>query len=175
LWVIIDRLWLIVGNIPTIKTIMTINKNTFTGEFSYSLDSKGRLNIPARFRNVLSKENQRSFVITRGMDTCVWVYPLEIWLTIEDELRKLSSLSRINRSFVRSTVRYASSVQYDKQGRIPLSQNLINYAKLKKDALIIGMVNKIEIWNPKLLGTAEKDFNEIKSSEFDELANQIIL
>jgi MraZ protein len=109
------------------------------------------------------------------MDTCVWVYPLEIWLTIEDELRKLSSLSRINRSFVRSTVRYASSVQYDKQGRIPLSQNLINYAKLKKDALIIGMVNKIEIWNPKLLRTAEKDFNEIKSSEFDELAYQIIL
>ena len=127
---------------------MTINKNTFTGEFSYSLDSKGRLNIPARFRNVLSKDNQRSFVITRGMDTCVWVYPLEIWLTIENELRKLSSLSRINRSFVRSTVRYASTVQYDKQGRIALSQNLIHYAKLKKDALIMhpGPMNRgIEI------------------------------
>ena len=154
---------------------MTINKNTFTGEFSYSLDTKGRVNIPAKFRNVLSKGNQRSFVITRGMDTCIWVYPHKVWLTIEDELRKLSSLSRTNRSFIRSTVRYASTVQYDKQGRIALSQNLIDYAQLKNNALIIGVVNKIEIWNPKLLKGAEKDFHEIKSSEFDELANQIIL
>ena len=122
---------------------MTINKNTFTGEFSYSLDTKGRVNIPAKFRNVLSKGNQRSFVITRGMDTCIWVYPHKVWLTIEDELRKLSSLSRTNRSFIRSTVRYASTVQYDKQGRIALSQNLIDYAQLKNDALIIGVVNKI--------------------------------
>ena len=105
---------------------MTINKNTFTGEFSYSLDTKGRVNIPAKFRNVLSKGNQRSFVITRGMDTCIWVYPHKVWLTIEDELRRLSSLSRTNRSFIRSTVRYASTVQYDKQGRIALSQNLID-------------------------------------------------
>ena len=154
---------------------MTINKNTFTGEFSYSLDTKGRVNIPAKFRNVLSKGNQRSFVITRGMDTCIWVYPHKVWLTIEDELRKLSSLSRTNRSFIRSTVRYASTVQYDKQGRIALSQNLIDYAQLKNNALIIGVVNKIEIWNPGLLKSAEKDFHEIKSSEFDELANQIIL
>ncbi|GIT12006.1 MAG: hypothetical protein CM1200mP33_1920 [Chloroflexota bacterium] len=58
-------MWVI---IPPITT-MTINKNTFTGEFSYSLDTKGRVNIPAKFRNVLSKGNQRSFVITRGMDT----------------------------------------------------------------------------------------------------------
>ena len=109
------------------------------------------------------------------MDTCIWVYPHQIWLTIEDELRKLSSLSRTNRSFIRSTVRYASTVQYDKQGRIALSQNLIDYAQLKNNALIIGVVNKIEIWNPKLLKSAEKDFHDIKSSEFDELANQIIL
>ena len=154
---------------------MTINQNTFTGEFSYSLDSKGRVNIPAKFRNVLTSDNEQTFVITRGMDPCVWVYPVTVWQSIESELRKLSSLSRINRSFVRSTVRYASSVQYDKQGRIALSQNLIDYAQLKNNALIIGVVNKIEIWNPKLLENVEKDFHNIKSSEFDELANQIIL
>ena len=154
---------------------MTLNKNTFTGEFSYSLDSKGRLNIPAKFRNVLSKEDRSSFVITKGMDPCIWVYPVWIWQNIEDELKKLSSLSRVNRSFVRSTVRYTSTVKYDKQGRIAITQNLIDYAKLKKDVLIIGMVNKIELWTPKLLSDAEKEFHEIKSSEFDELANQIIL
>ena len=66
-------------------------------------------------------------------------------------------------------------MKYDKQGRIAITQNLIDYAKLKKEVLIIGMVNKIEIWNPKLLSNAEKEFHEIKSSELDELANQIIL
>ena len=154
---------------------MTLNQNTFTGEFSYSLDTKGRVNIPAKFRNGLSADNEQSFVITRGMDPCVWVYPVTIWQSIEDELRKLSSLSRINRSFVRSTVRYASTVQHDKQGRIAITPNLIEYAELSKDALIIGMVNKIEIWNPTLLDATDKASLEIESSEFDELANQIIL
>ena len=154
---------------------MTLNQNTFTGEFSYSLDVKGRVNIPAKFRNGLTDDNEQSFVITRGMDPCIWVYPVIIWQVIEDELRKLSSLSRLNRSFVRSTVRYASTVQYDKQGRIALTSNLIDYAELGKEALIIGMVNKIEIWNPTLLDAADQASKEIESSEFDELANQIIL
>ena len=144
---------------------MTINKNTFTGEFSYSLDAKGRVNIPAKFRNVLTADNDQSFVITRGMDPCVWVYPVTIWQSIEDELRKLSSLSKINRSFVRSTVRYASSVQYDKQGRIAITPNLIKYAQLEKEALIVGMVNKLEIWNPKLLDSVDKESQKIDSSE----------
>ena len=154
---------------------MTINTNTFTGEHSYSLDTKGRINIPAKFRNGLSGDNKKSFVITRGMDLCVWVYPVIVWQKIEDELKKLSSLSHINRSFVRNTVRYASMVQYDKQGRIAITPNLINHAKLDKDAMIIGMVNKIEIWNPKLLADADKASSGIESSQYDELANKIIL
>ena len=154
---------------------MTLNQNTFTGEYSYALDAKGRVNIPAKFRNVLTADNGQSFVITRGMDPCVWVYPIIVWQSIEDELRKLSSLSQVNRSFVRSTVRYASSVQYDKQGRIALSSNLIQYGDLEKEVLILGMVNKIEIWNPDILDSVDKQSQEIDSSQFDELANQIIL
>ena len=81
---------------------MTLNKNTFIGEYSYLLDAKGRINIPSKFRSSLSKDNDQSLVITRGMDKCVWLYPLIIWQTIENELRKLSSLSGINYS-LRST------------------------------------------------------------------------
>lgn len=154
---------------------MTLNQNTFTGEYSYALDAKGRVNMPAKFRNVLTADNDQSFVITRGMDPCVWVYPIIVWQSIEDELRKLSSLSQVNRSFVRSTVRYASSVQYDKQGRIAVSSNLIQYADLRKEVLILGMVNKIEIWNPDILDSVDKQSQKIDSSQFDELANQIIL
>ncbi|MEC7621869.1 MAG: division/cell wall cluster transcriptional repressor MraZ, partial [Candidatus Neomarinimicrobiota bacterium] len=93
---------------------MTLNKNTFIGEYSYTLDAKGRINIPSKFRSSLSKDNDQSLVITRGMDKCIWLYPLIIWQTIENELRKLSSLSGINRTFTRNTVRYASIVQIDK-------------------------------------------------------------
>ena len=116
---------------------MTLNKNTFIGEYSYTLDAKGRINIPSKFRSSLSKDNDQSLVITRGMDKCIWLYPLIIWQTIENELRKLSSLSGINRTFTRNTVRYASIVQIDKQGMIALNQNIINFANLTKKALII--------------------------------------
>ena len=164
-------MWVIIPN----NLGMTINNNTFTGEHSYSLDLKGRINIPAKFRNVLSDDNEKSFVITKGMDYCIWVYPIIVWQNIESELKKLSSLSNINRSFVRNTVRYASKVKYDKQGRIAITPNLIKYANLTKETLIIGMVNKIEIWNPSLLAKADKESQKIDSSQFDELADKIIL
>ena len=135
---------------------MTLNKNTFIGEYKYSLDAKGRINIPSKFRNALSQDNDQSMVATRGMDKCIWVYPLVSWQLIEEELKKLSSLSTINRAFIRNTVRHGSIMQLDKQGRIPLNQNIINFAGLSKKALIIGMVNKIEIWDPSTLNAIEK-------------------
>jgi MraZ protein len=154
---------------------MTINQDTFTGEYSYTIDDKGRVNIPAKFRQSLAPENNQTFVITQGMDPCIWVYPLTAWQIIEDDLKDLSAISKVNRSFIRNTVRYASIVVFDKQGRIMLSSNLMNYAKLKKDALIIGMVNKIEIWDPNLLAKVDKKNLEMDSSEYDELADRIIL
>ncbi len=63
---------------------MTLTKNTFLGEYSYSLDSKGRINMPARFRQALSKNNKNTFVSTRGMDSCIWVYPLAQWFEIDN-------------------------------------------------------------------------------------------
>jgi MraZ protein len=154
---------------------MTINQDTFTGEFSFTIDAKGRVNIPAKFRQSLAPENDQTFVITRGMDPCIWVYPLTAWQIIEDDLKDLSAISGINRSFIRNTVRYASSVTFDKQGRIMLSTNLLEYSHLKKDVLIIGMVNKIEIWDPSILAKVDQQNLKMESSEYDELADKIIL
>lgn len=154
---------------------MTLNKNTFIGEYSYTVDTKGRINIPSKFRSSLSKENKNSLVITRGMDKCVWIYPLVIWKSIEDELRKLSSLSSVNRSFIRNTVRHASISKIDKQGRIALNQNIMTFSNITKNALIIGMVNKIEIWDPVFLSNVDDSFNKIDSSQFDDLSDKIIL
>ena len=154
---------------------MTTNLNTFTGEFSYTVDAKGRVNIPSKFRKVLSVDNEDTFVITRGMDPCVWVYPIVIWQNIENDLKKLSSLAAINRTFVRNTERYATPLTYDGQGRIQLTTNLINYADLDKKTLIIGMVNKIEIWNPDRLKEIDKKNMKIDSTAYDDLAEKIII
>ena len=154
---------------------MTLTNNTFIGEYAYSLDSKGRVNIPAKFRQALSEDNENTFVIARGMDPCIWVYPLLQWKEIETSLRGLSSLSKIHRTFVRNTARYASPSTYDKQGRITLTPSLIEYAGLEKDALIIGVVNKMEIWNPVQMDKTDKETIKIDPAAYDELAEKIIL
>ena len=154
---------------------MTLTNNTFIGEYAYSLDLKGRINIPAKFRQALSEDNENTFVIARGMDPCIWVYPLAQWKEIETNLRSLSSLSKIHRTFVRNTARYASPSTYDKQGRITLTPSLIEYAGLEKDALIIGMVSKMEIWNPVQMDKTDKETIKIDPAAYDELAEKIIV
>ena len=154
---------------------MTLTNNTFIGEYAYSLDSKGRVNVPAKFRQSLSEDNENTFVITRGVDPCIWVYPLSHWKEIESNLRNLSSILKIHRTFVRNTARYASPSTYDKQGRITLTPSLIEYADLDKDALIIGMINKMEIWNPDRLDETDQQNMEIDPAAYDDLADKIIL
>ena len=161
------------GNYPFYD--MTLTDNTFIGEYAYSLDSKGRVNIPAKFRQSLSADSQNTFVITRGLDPCIWVYPLEQWKEIENNLRNLSSVKNIHRTFVRDTARYASPSTYDKQGRITLTPSLTEYASLEKDVLIIGMINKIEIWNPNTLKMVDQQNLEIEPDAYDDLADKIIL
>ena len=160
---------------PAFQKIMTLNKDTFTGEYQYSLDSKGRVNIPAKFRQALSKKNQATFVATRGQDPCVWIYPLTEWKKIEDELRNLSSVSGVHRTFIRQIARSATPSTCDKQGRITLSPSLISFSQINKDALIIGMINKIEIWNPEVLKAVDdKNMND-DSKELNSLADKIVI
>ncbi len=154
---------------------MTLNKNTFTGEYKYSIDSKGRINIPAKFRQSLSKKNQNTFVATRGQDPCIWIYPLTEWKKIEDELRNLSSASGVHRTFVRQISRSATPSTCDKQGRIMINPSLISYSSLNRDVLIIGMINKIEIWNPDILEKVDNNNITNDPSEFNALSDKIVI
>ena len=154
---------------------MTLTSNTFIGEYRYSLDSKGRINIPARFRQLLSKDNDNTFVATRGQDPCLWIYPLKEWKKIEDELRKLSSISGIHRTFIRQIARSATPSTCDKQGRITISPSLLSYASLKKETLILGMINKIEIWDPDILEKVDKHNINNDPNEFNSLSEKIVI
>jgi len=154
------------------KGKMTIKENTFTGEYRYNLDNKGRINIPSKFRSALSKLSNENFVITKGMDSCIVAYPLEEWqIRVESGLRELSSTSSKNRKLVRSITRFANTVKLDAQGRIQITPNLKEYADLEKEVIIIGVVNKIEIWNPVNLSKME----DITPDDFDELEDKVIL
>ena len=153
---------------------MSHSPNTFTGEYSYTVDPKSRVNIPAKFRQALSPENDNSFAITKGMDQCIWVYPLVEWNKVLTKLRKQSS-SQVNRAFTREYSRFASTMSYDKQGRILLSTELIDYAKIDRQVTIIGLINKIEIWNPSLLKNFDQQVLSQNKEAFDELAEKIIL
>ena len=146
---------------------------SFTGEYYNSLDQKNRLNIPAKFRKVLDPVNDRTFVITRGFDQCLVLYPLQDWSQVESQLSKLSSIRGKHRSFVRSVTRYAISVQYDGQGRIQIPDTLLSYSSIKKETTVIGMIKKIELWDPSILSQLDAREDRIADKGFDDLANEI--
>ena len=114
-------------------------KISFTGEYYNTLDSKNRLSIPAKFRKALNPINDRTFVLTRGFDKCLLLYPVNEWNKVEEQLSFLSSMKGRHRDFVRSIVRYATYLQYDSQGRILMPENLCDFAGIKKEVAVIGV------------------------------------
>tara|TARA_B110000263_G_scaffold248425_1_gene263299 strand:+ start:1556 stop:2005 length:450 start_codon:yes stop_codon:yes gene_type:complete len=146
---------------------------SFTGEFYNTIDQKNRLSIPAKYRKSLNIVNDKTFVLTRGFDTCLFLYPLDEWKLVENQLSSLSSIKGKHRNFIRSIVRYANYVKYDSQGRIQIPDTLLDYANIGKDITVIGVIKKIELWDKKILDKYEKNKKNFTDSDFDDLANQI--
>lgn len=139
----------------------------FMGEFRHSLDGKGRIIIPAKFRNELGK----TFIVTRGMDGCLFVYPQKSWEILVEKLSSLSLTKKDARSFSRFFYSGAIECEIDKQGRINLPQNLISFAKLEKECVIIGVNSRLEIWDDKVYekvdGEMSENISEISESLMD--------
>ena len=146
---------------------------SFTGEFYNTIDQKNRLSIPAKYRKSLDIVNDKTFVITRGFDSCLFLYPLSEWKLVEKQLSSLSSIRGSNRNFIRSIVRYANYVRYDSQGRIQIPDNLLEYANINKNITVIGVIKKIELWDEKTLNDYEKSKSNFTDDDFNDLANQI--
>jgi MraZ protein len=145
---------------------------TFTGEYDFVIDSKKRINVPSIFRKQLSSSDKNTFVITRGIDSCIWVYPMGEWEKIKQELNQLSSLSKTNRTFLRNHLRHAKIVTADDQGRLILTKSLIEYAAILKDITIIGVLNKIEIWDTKTLQQIDSE-HTINEESYEELSKRV--
>ncbi len=137
----------------------------FKGQATCSLDTKGRAAIPARMRTGLTFEAQNTFVTTRGFEQCVFAYPLDEWLKIEDRIAALNPYDRKHRAFIRQFMMWAEEVPVDSKGRITLQRPLIEYAKLEKEVLVLGNQKHIEIWDPgsfdEYLGAEEADYETL--------------
>jgi MraZ protein len=116
----------------------------FLGRFEHTLDDKGRLTIPAKYRNTLAT----GVVITRGLDRCLYVMPSSEWDEIAAKVRTLSLLKKDARSFVRLLFAEATDSTPDKQGRVLIPAYLREYANLQDDVIVAGSYNRLELWNP---------------------------
>jgi MraZ protein len=144
--------------------------SSFKGRFRYTLDSKGRLNIPARLRKELAPEAYDTFVIIRGFDPCLFLFPEDEWKKFEDKLRELPTNKEKNRRFVRMITSYAYKDQCDKQGRIAIPAELLKIAQIDKDVMIVGVMDRIELWNPEIY---EKQL-QAPGESYEEIAENII-
>jgi MraZ protein len=121
----------------------------FLGRYEHTIDSKGRLSIPVKFRQVLSEHYEERLIVTNEFDQCLVAYPREEWKQIEAKVKALPTMHKEVREWLRFFYSGAMDGALDRQGRVLLSPSLRDYAKLQRDVIIIGMVNKFEIWDLK--------------------------
>ncbi|OUP50748.1 division/cell wall cluster transcriptional repressor MraZ [Lachnoclostridium sp. An181] len=136
-----------------------------TGEFNHNIDSKGRLIIPSKFRDDLGEK----FMITKGMDGCLFVYPEDEWRHLEEKLRTLPLTNKKARDFKRFLLGSAVEGDLDKQGRVLISSALRTFAGLEKEVVLAGVLDRIEIWNK----TAWDERNTEVEAEIDDIASDM--
>ena len=143
----------------------------FMGEYHHTIDEKGRIIIPAKFREMLGEK----FIVTRGIENCLFVYPNDEWQKIVTKLETLPFTKRDARQFVRFFLSGATIAEFDKQGRVNLTSPLIDYAKLQKDCVVIGTGSRLEIWSKEdwdnFFESAKDNMSDIAENLFNESVN----
>lgn len=139
----------------------------FSGKYFYTLDAKGRINIPAAFRSQLGEESNNIFHVTLGPSECLFVYPRQVFIHIATKLEeKYGSLATEDeeRRYFLETMGNAQPSKCDQQGRIIVPKEHLEYAKIDKEVMIVGAVNKFEFWNPDIFNQFIKG-SQISSKE----------
>ena len=133
----------------------------FMGEYNHTIDAKGRLIVPAKFREILGD----NFIVTKGLDGCLFVYPNDEWTRFEEKLKSLPLTNKNARQFTRFFLAGAAACEVDKQGRILLPQVLREFASLEKDVVLVGVASRIEIWSrerwDESMNTYDGDMDEV--------------
>jgi MraZ protein len=142
----------------------------FYGEYEHSIDNKGRLIIPSKFREVFKENYVERFFVTRGLDTCLFVFTEDEWKKQEAKFRTLPFTSTEARQFNRLYFSGACDVTCDKQGRIIIPDYLKEFAKISRDVMIVGVSNRMEIWSKELW---QQFYAQTKGS-FEKIAENLL-
>ena len=142
----------------------------FKGQFLHSIDSKGRLSIPSRLRKNVSSDADNSFVMTLGIDKCIEIYPKDQWKLIEEKLLKLNFFDQKEARFIRMMLQHAQEDTMDAQSRILIPQPLLDYAGIKNEVLILGVLKKIELWDNNVYTSYVSGSPET----FEQIASQVM-
>jgi len=137
----------------------------FYGEYLHSIDRKGRLILPSKFREVIKANFIEKFFVTRGLDKCLFMFSEEEWKAQESKFKAISFTKQEARTFNRLYFSGAVEVSHDRQGRILVPQYLKDFAEIKKEVIIVGVSNRIEIWAKEkwqqFYGSSRQSFEEI--------------
>ncbi len=143
----------------------------FLGSFTYSADAKGRVAIPAKLRKYLKPEANNTFVLTRGTEKYIDLYPMDFWKElVEEKLNSLNQFDPQQMRFLRMFLMEAEEQTLDSQSRILIPKKLLNYAGIEKEVLILGAMNKIEIWNPETY----KKYLEESDISYEQIAAEVM-
>ena len=158
----------VIGGIPG---EMSLAMSSFYGTETYAIDHKGRISVPANMRRAASgKHPVRSFMLVPGFEGCLALYTEDQWKRVEERLRQLPMGGHKARSFARAFLMHAHRVTVDAQGRVTIPPALIGRAGLDKEAILLGQVDRIEVWNPQRL----KDQLSQTEGQFESLAEDVL-
>ena len=142
----------------------------FYGEYQHSIDRKGRLILPAKFRDAYKEHGIERFFLTRGLDKCIFMFTEEEWRAQEQKFKTMSFTKQQTRSFNRMFFSGAIDVNPDKQGRFIIPPYLKDYAQIKRDTIVIGVSNRIEIWDQKQWS----EFYSRSRDSFEQIAENML-
>jgi MraZ protein len=144
--------------------------SSFKGSYTYSVDNKGRINIPSRLRKYVSPEANDTFVVTRGYERCLFIYPLDEWNRFEQSLRELNPTDSKHRFFLRTLLEHIIECQLDAQSRITIPKDLLQFAGIEGDVHIQGVLERIEVWNPAIY----REYQEKQAESYEEVAQNVL-
>ncbi len=137
----------------------------FIGEYQHSIDAKGRIIVPSKFREELGYK----FILTKGLDNCLFIYSMEEWTKFQERLSTLPMASKEARTFVRYFFSGAVECEIDKQGRLTIPQNLREHAKIDKEVVTIGVMSRVEVWSKQQW----EEYNGDANLGYDEIAEKM--
>jgi len=144
---------------------------SFKGQYEHSIDAKGRVAFPAKLRKSLNPSAQERFTVVRGQEPCLYLYPEDEWEHVEAKLSRINNFTKKGRLAKRNFLRYAEDVSLDKQNRVALPSDLMEYASIDGKAVFLGMGEYIEVWDPDKL---EEIDSALDDDAFEEIFEQVM-